>query len=145
MAHESLLERGPLLDEQGVYPGHLLRGGVVQVVGENEDHVRLVGGGFRFLLGCAGLSRDLRFFLRGRLAGSRAAEGEEGRQTRQDAEKRPSHLKPNATSSCHCFTHPTPNPPRSHSRARRGLVDCPGEPGTTVRGTRSRPTAPLLW
>ena len=39
VAHEGLLKREALSGQQGADLGHLLSGGVVQVVGEDEDDV----------------------------------------------------------------------------------------------------------
>ncbi len=47
VAHEGLLEREALFGQQGADLGHLLYGGVVQVVGEDEEDVGLGRGFFR--------------------------------------------------------------------------------------------------
>src|SRR5215212_7555596 len=72
VADEVLLKGGALLSQQGTYLGHLKGGGVVQIVGEDEDYIRPI-------------VRRLRLYFLGRL-GSRAARDEEekDRQTRQD-------------------------------------------------------------
>src|SRR5918997_1919236 len=73
LAGEGSLEGGALLGQQGAQVGHLLSGGVVQIVGENEDHVGPVG----YLL-CS----------RGRHERRRATGGEQGCQESQRGEQR---------------------------------------------------------
>jgi len=75
VAYEGLLEGGALLSQQGVDLGHLLSRGVVQIVGEDEDYV--------WLLGSRGLG--IGFFL-GWCKPQQAA-NEEGYRTRQDHKK----------------------------------------------------------
>src|SRR5215216_1154953 len=76
VAYEGLLEGGAPLGQQGVDLWHLLDGGEVQVVGENEDYVRLLssrGLGIGFFLGWCKPHQ---------------ANNEEGHRTRQEDHKK---------------------------------------------------------
>lgn len=47
-ADEGVLEAGALFGQLGAYSRHLLSRDEVQFIGEDEDHVRLGSGDFRF-------------------------------------------------------------------------------------------------
>src|SRR5215218_10696725 len=49
VTHEGLFEGEALLSHQGGYLGHLLSGGVVQVIGEDEEYVGPIGRRLRLL------------------------------------------------------------------------------------------------
>src|SRR3712207_660468 len=81
VADEGVLERGTLFDHRGAQLGHLLNGGEVQVVHEEEDYV--------------GSSSSIHLFLGG--GSSRAAGGKKGCQTSQSSEEHSTCPKPIAS------------------------------------------------